>query len=72
MWFLTSLDVIDRHSAGPLQDSDAAAADADEHWHSLAYARRAAVDVIVIYTVNHKKRDILFLTITLVNVYRFL
>ena len=28
--------------------------------------------VIVNYTVNHKKRDILFLTITLVNLYRFL
>ena len=43
--------MIDSHSAGPLQDSDAAAADADEHWHSLdslTYARRAAVDVIVI------------------------
>ena len=25
-----------------------------------------------IYTVNHKKRDILFLTITLANLYRFL
>jgi len=28
--------------------------------------------VIVIYTVNHKKRDILFLTITLANLNRFL
>jgi len=27
---------------------------------------------IVIYTVNHKKRDILFLTITLANLNRFL
>jgi len=27
---------------------------------------------IVLYTVNHKKRDILFLTITLANVDRFL
>ena len=45
-----SRDVINRHLAGPLQDSDAAAADADadEHWHSLTYARRAAGDVIVI------------------------
>jgi len=28
--------------------------------------------VTVIYTVNHKKRDILFLTITLANLNRFL
>jgi len=27
---------------------------------------------IVMYTVNHKKRDILFLTITLANLNRFL
>ena len=28
--------------------------------------------LIAIYTVNHKKRDILFLTITLANLNRFL
>jgi len=39
-----SRDVIDRHLAGPLHDSDAAADDDDEH---LIYARRAAVNVIV-------------------------
>ena len=43
--------------------------------HSLVFTRnvqsRDLYD-IWIYTVNHKKRDILFLTITLANINRFL
>jgi len=40
--------------------------------HSTTFFSQTAVTWLYIYTVNHNKRDILFLTITLDNLNRFL
>jgi len=44
------------------------AKDTHTHTHTLTYTH---IHTQIIYTVNHKKRDILFLTITLANLNRF-
>jgi len=46
---------------------------ADHHCLLLVMSRisNSILLIAIIYTVNHKKRDILFLTITLANLSRF-